>query len=241
MVQGYLAQESRRVNADSRKTLFKATAAFIILSAFLYILMKDSFDVNDPGNREVVLLMKITAGVMVAAVITGLLRTSRTAANGENLKLPFGEGTKEAVAKVINQEAAEGKILVEEYIYKTAEGKKPHGEKIVLTPSYVLLGGSRMKITAIPRDKVYWICAQVGQKGGPFMVQLMIFTEKKIFTMVGVDIEHVQRIAEKIDQYMPNVFSEYDSFILSYELEKLYTKNRKEFLEFYEKEKRKRA
>ena len=144
------------------------------------------------------------------------------------------------MAELIDQEASEGKIQVEEYIYEFAEGKKPYGEKIVLMPSYLLLCGNKNKITVIPRDKIYWIVAQVGQKGGSFRVQLLIFTEKKIFNMVGVDIEHVEGIADKIYQYIPNVFSGCDSFSLSYELEKVFAKDRAEFLKFYENEKMKK-
>lgn len=58
--------------------------------------------------------------------------------------------------------------------------------------------------------------------------------------MVGVDIEHVEGIADKIYQYIPNVFSDYDPFILSYELEKVFAKDRAEFLKFYENEKMKK-
>lgn len=159
--------------------------------------------------------------------------------NGENLFLPFGEDTKEAVAKKINQEAAEGKLLVEEYIDECAEGKAPHGEKVTLTPSYLLLGSDRNKITVIPRNKIYWICAQVGQKGGPFYVRLLIFTENKMYALTGVDIEHVEKIAEKLYQYIPNVFCDYDPFLLSYELEKIFAKDRAEFVKLYEIEKAK--
>ena len=65
---------------------------------------------------------------------------------------------------------------------------------------------------------------------------MLVFTEKKIFNMVGVDIEHVEKIADKIYQYIPDVFSDYDTFTLSYELEKLFADNREEFLRFYELE-----
>ena len=47
------------------------------------------------------------------------------------------------MAELIDQEASEGKIQVEEYIYEFAEGKKPYGEKIVLMPSYLLLCGNK--------------------------------------------------------------------------------------------------
>lgn len=93
------------------------------------------------------------------------------------------------------------------------------------------------KVTAIPRDKIYWICAQVGTKGGPYIVKLLIFTENKIYSLTGVDIEHVQNIAGKLYQYIPNIFSDYDPFALSYELEKMFAKNPVEFLNLYENEK----
>ncbi len=236
MTESYLTQESIRVNVAERKRLFRLTAAFVIIIAFLYFLLKESIDLNDPANREILFLLKAVTGIMVLAVVVGLFKTRRPAVNGENLILPFREDTKEAVAEVIDREALEGKIQVEEYIYEFEEGKRPHGEKIVLLPSYLLICSGGRKIKAIPRDKIYWICAQVGKKGGPFIVQLMIFTEKKIFTVSGVEIEHVQKIADKIYQYIPNVFNHYDPFILSYELEKLFTKDREEFLEFYRRE-----
>lgn len=239
MEQGYLAQESRRTNETARRTLIKSCTAFIILAVILYFLLESSLDFNDPASQTIFSVMKMLTGAVFLALVVGMFRTSRVAVNGRNLVLPFGEAEKAEVAQIIDQEAAEGKIQVEEYIYEIPQGKRPHGEKIVLTPSYLVLFGDGSRVRAIPRGKIYWICAQVGQKGGPFIVQLQIYTEKKIFTMVGVDIEHAQNIAEKIYRYMPNVFCDYDPFILSYELEKLFTKNREEFLKFYENEKRK--
>ena len=239
MKQGYLEQESKRINETVRRRLIKSCIAFIILVVFLYFLLKSSLDVNDPSSQTIFSALKMLTGIFFLALVVGLFRTSRVATNGRNLVLPFGEAEKAEVAQIIDQEAAEGKIQVEEYIYDIPQGKRPHGEKIVLTPSYLVLFGDGSRVRAIPRGKIYWICAQVGQKGGPFVVQLQIYTEKKIFTMVGVEIEHVQNIAEKIYRYMPNVFCDYDPFILSYELEKLFAKNREGFLEFYENEKRK--
>ena len=112
-------------------------------------------------------------------------------------------------------------------------------------PSYLLLCGRKggpkgtSKVTAITCQKISWICAQAGIKGGPFIVRLLIFTENKIYSLTGTDIEHVQRIAYKLYQYIPNVFSGCDSFSLSYELEKAFSKNPAEFLEIYENKKRK--
>ena len=85
---------------------------------------------------------------------------------------------------MIDQEVAEGKVLLEKYIYEFTEGKKPYGQRIMLLPSYLLLVNGMGKITAIPRDKIYWHCAQVGRKGSSsFIVRLLIFTEKKTFSV----------------------------------------------------------
>ena len=233
---GYLERESERTNLAVRKRLTRGGLAAVCILAVLYFLLKDSLDFNDPSSREILIYLGIFVVVMAAAIVVGLFRARGASGNGQNLILPFEENTKEAVAKTINQEVAEGKLQVEEYIDSFAEGKTPHGEKIALTPSYLLLCGDKNKITAIPRSKIYWICAQVGHKGGSYRVRMLVFTEKKIFNMVGVDIEHVQRIADKIYQYIPNVFSDYDTFTLSYELEKLFADNREEFLRFYELE-----
>ncbi|WP_320937936.1 hypothetical protein [Enterocloster lavalensis] len=241
MSQNFLEQESTRANRSAKKQVFGGLTLLAGLLALLYFLMKDSFDMNDPSSRQVLVYLGILVGVMLVAVVVRLFKARRTARNGENLALPFNEDTKEAVAGRINREASEGKILVDEYIYHFEEGKKPYGERVVLLPSYLLIFDGNLKVTAIPRDKIYWICAQVGRKGGSFIVQLLIFTEKKIFRVVGVDVEHVQRISAQIDRYIPNVFSDYDPFQLSYELEKLFADNREEFLRFYESEKGKRA
>lgn len=81
---------------------------------------------------------------------------------------------------------------------------------------------------------------RTGIKGSSsFIVRLLIFTEKKTFYLDGGNIEHVEKIADELYQYIPNVFSAYDPFVLSYELEKLFDKKREEFLRFYEEEKRK--
>lgn len=103
-------------------------------------------------------------------------------------------------------------------------------------------GKGRPKVlqrSAIPRHKFYWICAQVGFKGGPFIVKLLIFAENKIYSLTGTDMEPVQGIADRFYQYIPNVFSDHESLSLSYELEKIFTKNPAEFLEIYENEKKK--
>lgn len=90
--------------------------------------------------------------------------------------------------------------------YKTI---RKYSDRIVILPSYILLISEIEKITAIPRDKIYWICSQVGYKGGPYYVRLLIFTEKKLIDFDGNDIEHMEEVAENIYRYIPNVFKNY--------------------------------
>lgn len=75
MAQEYLAQESSKVNRTYRKTLFRLTAVFFILLAFIYFLGRNSFDLNDPSGREILLILKILIGIMLLAIAVGLFRT----------------------------------------------------------------------------------------------------------------------------------------------------------------------
>lgn len=240
MEKGFLEQESDRERKKNRKIFLITDLVFIILVAFICFAVKDSIDLNDYTTKKLVVCLFILTGIMLICSIFLFIKTSRPAVNGKNLLLPFKENTKEEVGKIIDREASEGKIQVEEYIYDFSDGKKPYGEKVVLMPSYLLLCAGMGNVVAIPRDKIYWICAQVGRKGSsPFIVRLLIFTEKRTFDMRGVEVEHVEKIADKLYQYIPNIFSEYDPFFLSYKLEDLFDKNRGEFLKFYEEEKKK--
>lgn len=245
MKQGFLAQESERINRASRKTSMKLIIVFVCALAIIYFGARDSIDFSDMSVGTIPFYLAVLVGIMVVCTVIRLIASGRAAGDGSNLLLPFGESAAEA-AQIIDREAQEGKILVEEYIEEFADEKKAHGEKIVLLPTYLLLcginGGPKgtSRVMAIPRSKIYWICAQVGYKGGPFRVRLLIFTEHKMYSLTGVDIEHVQRIAEKIYRYIPNVFSDYDPFELSYELEKMFAKNPVEFFDFYEKERSKK-
>ncbi len=236
-----MAQESERVNKDTRKALLKAIIVLIVAVAIIYFLGRDSINFSDISYNSVSFYLIFCVGIIFFSTVIKLFATSRAAMNGENLILPYGEDTQECVGKLIDQEALDGKILVDEYIDEFTDRKKASGEKIVLIPSYLLLcstkGGIKgiSKVTAIPRDKIYWVCAQVGRKGGPFRVRLLVFAENKIFHLIGADIEHVKNVVDILYQYIPNFFSCYDPFYLSYELEEIFTKNHAEFLRLYER------
>lgn len=244
MGQGYLAQESERVNRATRRTFAKSMVVIICAFAVIYFLGKNSIDFSDISYGTIPFYLAILAGIVLICGVIKLFATGRVAVNGNNLFLPYNENTQEAVGKIIDREALEGKILLEEYIDKFTDTEKAYGEKVVLLPSYLLLCGVKggpkgtSKVTAIPRGKIYWVCAQPGYKGGPFIVRLLIFTENKMFSLTGTDIGHVQGIADRIYRYIPNVFSGYDDpFTLSYDLEKIFAKSPKEFFGIYKAEK----
>lgn len=246
MEKGYLARESERVNKATRKLLFKLIIVFICGSAFIYFAGRSSIDFSDLSFGSIPFYMLTLVGIVFVAVVIKAIATGRVAVNGSNLILPYKDNTQEAAGRIIDQEALEGKIQVEEYIDEVTDVNKASGEKIVLMPSYLLICGVKggpkgtSKVTAIPRDKIYWVCAQAGVKGGPFIVRLLIFTENKMYNLTGTDVAYVTSIADKLNQYIPNVFSDYDPFTLSYELEKVFAKNPAEFFSIYENEKNKK-
>lgn len=241
MQQGFLAQEARRANKKNQKLYLIMLLVFVSLVAILVFAVKDSIDLSDYRTRKLMDCLFVAIGLVLASVVLGLFLSGRAAADAsKSLLLPYKEKPREEVAETIDREIAEGKVQVDEYIYEFSEGKKPYGERIILLPSYLLRCSGMGQILAIPRDKIYWVCAQVGRKGrSPFVVRLLIFTETKTFYADGVDVEHVEKIADQIYQYIPNVFQEYDSFELPYMLESLFDKDRVGFLQLYEGEKQK--
>lgn len=235
MAQRFLEQESVNANKRKRKLFLSTFLFFTCITAFLYFATRNSIDLNDPRDQKLVVLFCIMIGFMLFCTAFGLLMSILPAKNGKNLILPFEENSKESVAAQIDQEVAEGKIIYEGFMNHNTI--KPYPERVLLLPTYLLLIGEMGRVTAIPRDKILWLCAQVGYKGGPFYVRLLIFTEKKLFDFDGNDIEHTKEIANKLYQYIPNVFSKYDPQELSYSLEKLHKENRAGFMEFYKEEK----
>ena len=243
MNQGFLAQESKKAHRKNRRLFTILLIIYLTLLAIIVFMVKDKIDFSDYDTKKVVVCISVLSVIMLVSVVTGLISTILGTTDGKSLILPFQENTKKAVGEIIDREVAEGNVLVDEYIEKFTDEKIPYGERVMLIPSYLLLFNSMGRVFAIPREKIYWLCAQAGIKGrSPFAVRLLIFTEKKTFNfMEGMDVGHVEEIADKLYQYIPNVFSNYDPFSLSYELDKLFDKDREEFVKFYENEKKKQG
>ncbi len=233
MEQEFLTQHSLRANRKKRKLFTIALVFFLLVGGGLFFALKGSLDMSDPQDSKLVIMLGILAGILLLSVLYGLISSILPAKNGKNLTLPFKNESKAEATARINREIAEGKLSVDEPIDDA-------GERVYLTASYLLLDNGMGKITVIPRDKIYWLCAQVGIKGrSSYVVRLQIFTELKMFHMDAADIPHTEEVAQRLYEHIPNIFSEYDPFELSYKLEELYEKDRAGFLAFYEKEKNK--
>ena len=239
MKQGFLEREAKRANSKNKKMILILLLVVVSLLAFIAFMVKDEIDLSDYQTQKLVLGGAILMGLMLVCAVLMLFLSGRAATDGsKSLRFLFPGETREEVAAIIDREVAEGQILVDEYTEAFPQGKKPRGERVMLLPSYLLYCNTLGQVLAVPREKIYWICAQAGHKGrSSFIVRLLIFTEQKTFYVEGADVAHMQKIADKLYQYIPNVFSAYDPFVLSYELEALFDNNRAAFLQFYEKEK----
>lgn len=240
MEQGFLEREAKRANGKNKKMILILLLVFVSLIAFIGFMVKDEIDLSDPQTKKIVLCGAILVGLMLVCAVLMLFLSGRAAADGsKSLRFLFPGRTREEVAAIIDREVAEGKVLVDEYTEEFPSGKAPRGERIMLLPSYLLYRNSLGQVLAIPREKIYWLCAQVGRKGrSSFIVRLLIFTELETFYVEGANVAHMQKIADKLYQYIPNVFAAYDPFVLSYELEALFERDKAAFVQFYEKEKK---
>ena len=229
MVKSFLAYEAKRSIMGMRKLIIICWAVCIAALSILYFTT-----VADGG--DIGLLQPFIIGFPVVLAFFTIILFVRTTVDNRGIK-DYGNlivhddmAPREVVGRIVDDEADRGMILVSEYL-----DTKPKGAKIVLLPSYLLI--CDQKVTAIPVDKIFWVCAQVGYRGGPFIVRIKIFAERKIYDVDCAFIDHTKDIVDKIYFHIPNIFSEYDVFDLSYRLEEAFNKNYSQFLEFYRQHK----
>ncbi len=235
MEKSYLAQISEKANKKKRKIFSAALIFFVVVGGGVAFALKDSMDMTDPSDKKLAGLFIGLAAFMLFICVFGLIGSMKTATKGQCLILPFNDRTKEEAAKIIDNEAAEGKLLVDEYIYNFTDGGKPYGEKVILTPTYLLLDNGLGKLKAIPREKICWLCAQVGIKGrSSFVVRLLVFTDNQQFYVDGTDVPYVESLAEKLYEHIPNIFPEADTFAFSHQMDALFSKDRNAFLKLCE-------
>ncbi|MCL1875692.1 MAG: hypothetical protein FWF87_05485 [Synergistaceae bacterium] len=230
MEKGFLQRYANRV-------IKKTKMLFAMLGVLMIAALTGLYFVGIAAEEDLLFsspLIPGIIGVMLFIIIGAcivLTIQNRRWANYGGLTVQ-GEATKEEAGRVIDDEAASGNILVDEYIYSNKTGTR-----FVLTPSYLLICEG-MKVTAIPAGKIFWICAQAGIKGeSDYIVRMKIFAENKMYDVVGANIEHLKNIADKMYRYIPNIFSNYDAFDLSYKLQEIFVKDYSQFLAIYQEQK----
>ncbi len=236
MNQGFLEQEAKQANKRNQKLFIILLLIFIIIITCIGLIVRTSIDINDVTIRKLLYCLTAFAALLLFSIIAGLWTSARSALDAsKSLILPFRETSRETAKDIINQEVLEEKVLIDHYTDTFTEEQTPYGERLMLLPSYLLLFNGMGKITAIPRDKIYWLCAQMGRREcSSFIVRLLIFTEKKTFYLEGADVSYFEMIAEQFYQYIPNIFNGYDPYQLSYELVSLFDKDRAQFMKLYE-------
>jgi hypothetical protein len=109
--------------------------------------------------------------------------------------------------------------------------------KIVLLPSYLLIFTEDGDITAIPTDRIFWICIQLAARDGYPVSKLKIFYDRKIQEIDDVEFVHTFYIVNRIQQYIPDVFYAYNPFLYSFELEGIFYRDYDQFKEIYNQHK----
>ncbi|MCL1875693.1 MAG: hypothetical protein FWF87_05490 [Synergistaceae bacterium] len=242
MSKGYLAKEAARHEKDYAKQLIFFWIIALILTPALFYAARY---MSERSPAVVIILQIVIATgltILLFPTVFFFFRVIKQWISPElygNLIVYAENVGKEGAGWKIDAEAAEGKILVEEYIHffngrKVIRTKR----KVVLLPSYLLITIGEGDITAIPTDKIYWICIQVGYREGFPIGKLKVFYDRKIQDIENIEFLHTYYIVERIQQHLPNVFQNYNPFMLSYELESIFHRDYNKFIEIYNQHKK---
>jgi len=248
MNEDFLGLEAKKQGRQIRKNTLILLIVISCLFAFLYFATKGEIDLNNEKDKMLSIIFVAGGAFILFCTLFLFIKTSLPVKNGKNLILPLEERDKPTAAEIINREAADGKIQFEKTVEAentVLNGKYP--ERMLLLPTYLLICHTSGMVTAIPRSKIYWLGVKTAYRrnGDFFYVKLLVFTEKKIIEIDGNNVDYTRNLANELYRYIPNVFKNAemrkemtaDEFV--YFLEQLYIKNRAEFLEFYNNEKKK--
>jgi len=239
MKKGYLAKESIRYEKGLGKHLILYWITALIMGPVLFFSARRLLEF---GIQWAVIIIQVAlaggAFVLLLWTLVFIVRILKRPEPYSNL-LVYAECVgKETAGRCIDEEAAQGKILVEEYL-RTFDGKstKQTKEKIVLLPSYLLLPAQDdqtiKSIVAIPTDKIYCICVHLTYRDGYPMGNLRVFYDRIIQDIEHIEFLHTFYIIDKIEQHIPNLFYDYSPFFLSFELERLFHTDFYKFKELY--------
>lgn len=247
MKQDFLESEAKCGKKRNRKTISILFIIVVSLYVFLYFATRNDIDLSKSDDRMLFMIFIALAAVMLFSVLVQLIWSILPAKNGKNLILPLEETDRQTAAEIINREVAEGRVLFEKDVEaENTVWRGKYHERIMLLPSYLIWNQTSGRVTAVPRSKIYWIGVKTAYRrdGDLFYVKLFIFTEKKLLDIEGNDVEHTQKLAEELYRYIPNVFKNAEAMKkmgaeeFTYFLEQLFNRNHREFLEFYETEKK---
>ena len=241
MKKGYLAKEMAKNEMDSAKRLMLYWVIVLVLAPLL-IYAARYFTPSAPTFVYIIqLALAIGLLIIIASTVFFIVHIIKVWIKPErysNLAV-YADGIGILTAGVIiDAEAERGEFLVEEYIHHlTGRRVSQTKKKIVLLPSFLLISVEEGSITAIPTDKIYWICIQVNYVRGYPMGTLKIFYDRKIQEIENVEFLHTFYTIEKIQQYIPNVFYAYNPFLFSYELEGIFHKDYHRLVRIYNQHK----
>lgn len=246
MNKNFLETIWKKTNSGRVKFAMIMLGVFVGALGLFAFLIKDElpqiFTSTDPDTQKIVLILAALILLMLLSLVVIVGKSLTSAKNGKNVILYDDATSQEEIAKRINSDYNNGRFLLNEPldIYKQTDDTS--GRRLVIADDYILIVYAYHlddgKVRYIPRDKIYWICAQPGIRGrSSYAARLLVFTEKELIAVDCSDTEHLQLVVAQSYRHIPNVFSHYDPFTLSYELEKTYAKNRAKFLEFYHAEK----
>jgi len=241
MKKGYLAKEMAKNEIDNAKRLI---LYWIIVLVFAPILVYAARYFSQRAPTFVYIMqLALAIGLLIVTVSTiffiiHVIKLRIRPEHFGNLAV-YADGIGIITAGLtIDAEAERGEFLVDEYIYQLIGRKvKQTKIKLVLLPSYLLISSEEGNITAIPTDKIYWICVQVSYTRGYPMGTLRIFYDRKIQDIEDVEFLRAFYVVEKIQQYIPNVFYAYNPFLFSYELEGVFHKDYHNFVRIYNQHK----
>ena len=227
MQNGFLAQEIGRAGNVAKRFFMVFWVVAVIALAVLFVVSR--FEEEVAGYFPMILICSLVVMLLLSiAMFLKDRRAKQQLADHSYMILDYDDVSKKEAGRIIDEEAAQGKILVSEYINDDSKA-----EKIVLLPSYLLFF-DMYKVKVIPVHKIFWVCAQVGYKGGPFIVRVKVFAENKMYEMEGGGVDYTINIVDKIYRHLPNIFYDYDAFDLSYKLEEAFTEDYEQFVAFCE-------
>lgn len=233
MEKGFIEQQAAKL-VKSRRTsgisVLVVGLVFVAFAVFMYY-------TGDPEYAGIMLGIFGALGVIFClTALFPLLKAAkikRQAADYANLTVLSDNIDKKAAAKVINEEIAQGKTQLEIQPFKAYKDVK-----LILLPSYFLV--SQHDITAVPVDKIYWVCVCHVDSNVYVNKQVVsvsgyvagIFYDTRKYYINAKNKDAAKEIVARFHKFIPDVLGEYDDG-----LARLFDKDHAEFVRLYNQRK----